>query len=99
MRDGRDIGWIGADGTTKQMGVFIGKDGEVYGADANNEWHHVSFLNSGSDLTVGLDGKQIGSGASQNVPQEVTLINNQDMTVACHQEGVWIRNIQMQMGE
>ena len=99
IREGHDIGWISADGFTKGVGVFLGKDNQIWGATADSEWHHVNFLNNGSDLTVGLDGKQIGSGASQNVPQEVTLINNQDMTVACHQEGVWVRNIQVLTGD
>ena len=99
MRDGHDIGWISADGFTKGVGVFIGKDNQVWGATANNEWHHVSFMDDGNYLTVGLDGKQIGSGATQGVPQSLSLLNNQDMTVACHQEGVWIRNVQVQTGE
>lgn len=39
-QDGIDVGWTGADGFTKQMGIFIGKDDEVYGTNANADWHH-----------------------------------------------------------
>ena len=99
MRDGHDIGLISADGFTKGVGVFIGKDNQVWGAVANNEWHHVSFMDDGNYLTVGLDGKQVGSGGTQGVPQSFSLLNNQDMTVACRQEGVWVRNIQAQTGD
>lgn len=98
-REGHDAGWISADGFTKGMGIFIGKDNQVWGAEADNRWHHVSFMSDEANLTVGLNGKQVGSGASQNVPQSISLINNQDMTVACHQEGVWVRNVQLRIEE
>ena len=92
-REGRDIGWIGADGFNKQIGVFIGKDNQVSASATDVEWHHVSYVSNSSSLIVLLDGKQVGTGSAQNIPDSVDLSNSQDMRVPCHQEGVWVRNV------
>lgn len=93
LRDGKDIGWIGADGFYKGMGVFIGKDNDVTSSTADTAWHQVSYKSDGSTLTVNLDGKQVGTGPAQIVPNRLSLENSQDMTVPCHQEGVWVQNV------
>ena len=92
-RGGGVIGHIEADGFTKDMGVFLGKNNEIWRMAADTEWHHVSFMSDGSRLTVGCDGQQIGIGAAQNIPDSIDISNSQDMTVPCHQEGIWVRNI------
>lgn len=93
----RDICSIAADGFSNKIGVFVGSS-EIYDFPADNQWHHFSILNEGSSLTIGLDGKQVGTGTSQSSPDNVALENNQDMTMACHQEGVWVRNVQVTTG-
>lgn len=95
-RNGRDIAWIGADGFSTQMGLFIGSDSEIFALAADTEWHHVSYLSNVNNLTVGLDGKQIGTGDSSGIPDSVALLNNQDMSQPCHQGGVSIRNVRLQ---
>jgi len=75
------------------MGVFLGKDNEIWRMPADTEWHHISFMSDSSRLTVGCDGKQIGVGASQSSPSNLDLSNSQDMSMPCHQEGLWVRNI------
>ncbi len=92
-RGGSVIAHIEADGFTKDMGVFLGKDNEIWRMTADTEWHHFSFMSDGSRLTVGCDGQQIGAGAAQNIPDSIGISNSQDMTVPCHQEGMWVRNI------
>ena len=97
-RDRHDVGWVGADGFYKQMGVFIGKDHE-YAFDADLRWHHLSYVSDNSTLTVELDGKQLGSGTAQDIPDSFTLSNGQDLNLPCHQEGVWVRNVQIRSKE
>lgn len=94
-RDGHDVGWVGADGFYKQMGVFTGKDRE-YGFNADLRWHHLSYTSSANAFTVELDGKQIGSASAQDIPDSVNLSNGQDLSVPCHQGGVWVRNVKVQ---
>ena len=95
-RGGHDIGWVGADGFNKQMGVFVGKDTEVFATATDTEWHHLSYISNGNILIVQLDNKQVGTGAAQNIPDSLVLGNGQDMSVPCHQEGVWVRNVSVQ---
>ena len=92
-RGGSVIGHIEADGFTKYMGVFLGKDNEIWRMPADTEWHHISFMSDGSKMTVGCDGRQIGTGAAQTIPDSLDISNSQDMNVPCHQEGLWVRNI------
>gem|GEM_PF-2638136 len=92
-RRGSVIGHIEADGFTKDMGVFLGKDNEIWRMTADTEWHHISFMSDGSKMTVGCDGRQIGTGAAQTIPDSLDISNSQDMNVPCHQEGLWVRNI------
>jgi len=92
-RGGSVIGHIEADGFTKDMGVFLGKDNEIWRMPADTEWHHISFMSDGSQMTVGCDGRQIGTGAAQSIPDGIDISNSQDMNVPCHQEGIWFRNI------
>jgi len=60
---------------------------------ADTEWHYVSFMSDGSRMAVICDGKQIRTGAAQSIPDGIDISNSQDMTVSCHQEGVWVRSI------
>ena len=87
------IGYIGADGFYKDMGVFLGNDNQIWRMTADTEWHHISFMSDGSKITVGCDGRQIGTGAAQTIPDSLDISNSQDMNVPCHQEGLWVRNI------
>jgi len=92
LRGDHEVGWVGADGFYKKMGVFVGKDAEVVSPTADTEWHHVSYISDGTILTAWLDNKQVGTGPAQNIPNHVSFSNSQDMHVPCHQEGVWLRN-------
>ena len=96
LRGDHELGWVGADGFYKKMGVFVGKDNEVVSPTADTEWHHVLYISDGTTLSVQLDNKQVGSGPAQNVPDKVSFSNSQDMHVPCHQEGVWIRNFSVE---
>jgi len=97
-REGQDIGWIGADGFNKGIGVFTGKDNNVLGLTADAVWHRLSYKSDGNSLIVTLDGKQARTATAQASPDALSLSNSQDMSLPCHQEGVWVRNISFQSG-
>ena len=97
-REGQDIGWIGADGFNKGIGVFTGKDNNVLGLTADAVWHRLSYESDGNSLIVTLDGKQVRTATAQASPDALSLSNSQDMSLPCHQEGVWVRNISVQSG-
>ena len=98
MRGGQDIGWMGADGFYKDISVFIGKDNNAFGVTADANWHQVRYTCDSAGLKVEMDGKQVGSRSTQSIPDTLALSNSQDMTVPCHQDGVWVRNISVQYG-
>ena len=97
-REGQDIGWIGADGFNKGIGVFTGKDNNVLGLTADAVWHRLTYKSDGNSLIVTLDGKQARTATAQASPDALSLSNSQDMSLPCHQEGVWVRNISFQSG-
>lgn len=95
MNSKQDVGWVGADGFYKGMGVFVGKDNEVVVPPADMQWHHISYISNGSTLTAWLDDKQVGSRPACSPPDSLFLTNGQDMNVPCHQGGVWVRDVKV----
>lgn len=102
MQGDRNIGWVGADGVHKVIGIFAGKDSEVSAPPADKEWHHFTYAFDGSALTISQDGKLVTSVPEQNenihgigTPNNLYVDNGQDLSQPSTQTGVWVRNMQV----
>lgn len=89
------IGWVGADGWFKHMGVSTGDHDSKLDVPADTDWHHIEYDCSGRTISVWHNGQKIGEGISQGTPDRIFVgSSSPGKNVATQQTEVWLRNVQ-----